>query len=579
MITAIELENFKAFGDPQRLEIRPITLLYGRNSSGKSSCIRALQMLQQTARSARTLDELVLTGPRAEADFGSYEEVVYGHDRNRHARIGLWSTSDVLSHASVHLDLGLSPDSTDSTSAYVLGVAARAKTRGGATVELGRLEGQETRKAEVEDEIAAADDERGEDSGRSFVALPIPEELYEDVGRQARERLEHILASLSARDESDFRLVRLRFPHRGKGFDLRLMPSTADLADFPFTAEVGKKSDREEVIRLLKACLATDLRGLFKEVTESLQSEEAGRPRGMYRGRPDGSILGDTMQRRVRFGSLRDAEHLMAERLVGDEESPTAAVRRAAHLIACELDRYFLALGSAAYAALGGVSSDLETLVTVPALRPAPARILAYEDEHAVIAADCEVVSNFLGGFGIHRELRPETLTTGDGRVVGYELRLRDRSDDVDRGESWADVGFGVSQVMPMIRECARARGLVCVEQPELHLHPAAQAYLADFFVAMVKGPPRGRRPARAPWVRSRYRGHRRFIVETHSEHLVLRVKQLLREGKIGPEDVSLNVIEREEGGSRIRRISMDDRGRFLDQWPGGFFAEREELL
>jgi AAA15 family ATPase/GTPase len=54
MITAIELENFKAFGERQRLEIRPITLLYGKNSSGKSSCIRALQMLRQTARGSRS---------------------------------------------------------------------------------------------------------------------------------------------------------------------------------------------------------------------------------------------------------------------------------------------------------------------------------------------------------------------------------------------------------------------------------------------------------------------------------------------------------------------------------------------
>ena len=68
-------------------------------------------------------------------------------------------------------------------------------------------------------------------------------------------------------------------------------------------------------------------------------------------------------------------------------------------------------------------------------------------------------------------------------------------------------------------------------------------------------------------------------MVETHSEHLILRVKQMLREGKISPGDVSLNVIERDEDGSTIRSIAMDKRGRFLEPWPGGFFAEREDLL
>ena len=65
------------------------------------------------------------------------------------------------------------------------------------------------------------------------------------------------------------------------------------------------------------------------------------------------------------------------------------------------------------------------------------------------------------------------------------------------------------------------------------------------------------------------------FLIETHSEHLVLRLQKLIRSQRLKPTDVSIVFVERGHSGSRVSRLHLDDRGEFVDEWPGGFFPER----
>jgi predicted ATPase len=92
------------------------------------------------------------------------------------------------------------------------------------------------------------------------------------------------------------------------------------------------------------------------------------------------------------------------------------------------------------------------------------------------------------------------------------------------------------------------------VEQPEIHLHPAAQADLADLFIDALGQ-------------------ERQFIVETHSEHLVLRIRRRIAEGKLDPSRVRIFFVELRAGKTRVRQLALDDNGHF-EKWPKGFFDE-----
>ncbi|HEX4809007.1 MAG TPA: AAA family ATPase [Bryobacteraceae bacterium] len=154
------------------------------------------------------------------------------------------------------------------------------------------------------------------------------------------------------------------------------------------------------------------------------------------------------------------------------------------------------------------------------------------------------------------------------GEVIA--LHLLDQRSLVLVGPS--DVGFGIGQLLPVI-----VQGLVstsqslCVEQPEIHLHPKLQASLADFFIASSGLDP-NRDQARSPFVRGT---GNQWIIETHSEALVLRLQKRIREHAISCEDVCvLYVLPGGESGSRVLKLRLDEDGEFLDTWPEGFFEE-----
>jgi predicted ATPase len=118
---------------------------------------------------------------------------------------------------------------------------------------------------------------------------------------------------------------------------------------------------------------------------------------------------------------------------------------------------------------------------------------------------------------------------------------------------SIADVGFGVSQTLPVVVALREAKPgqLVYLEQPEIHLHPRAQTAMAKVLADAAR------------------RGVH-VVAETHSALLILGVQTLVAEGKLAPELVKLHWFERREGMTKVRSADLDEAGSFGD-WPEDF--------
>lgn len=138
---------------------------------------------------------------------------------------------------------------------------------------------------------------------------------------------------------------------------------------------------------------------------------------------------------------------------------------------------------------------------------------------------------------------------------------------------SHRDVGIGISQVLPVLVMAYGSQGkILAMEQPEIHLHPALQSELGDVFIESALGARKNT-----------------FILETHSEHLILRTLRRIRETSdatlpagmlpISPEDVAVLYISPTPEGSVVVEIPVTRNGDFASRWPDGFFAERTQEL
>ena len=119
------------------------------------------------------------------------------------------------------------------------------------------------------------------------------------------------------------------------------------------------------------------------------------------------------------------------------------------------------------------------------------------------------------------------------------------------------DVGFGVSQVLPVLVLCyyVPEGSIVLLEQPEIHLHPSVQSGLADVFIDAVKN-----------------RGIQ-IILESHSEHLLRRLQRRIAEQSLDRKDTALYFCDIGKDGSSMKPLDVDLFGN-IENWPRDFFGD-----
>lgn len=124
-----------------------------------------------------------------------------------------------------------------------------------------------------------------------------------------------------------------------------------------------------------------------------------------------------------------------------------------------------------------------------------------------------------------------------------------------------ADTGVGLSQVIPLLVQgsVSEPGSMVISQQPEIHLNPAQQSIVTDFLI-------------------DRANSGVRVLVETHSEHMLMRLRRRIAEGDLAADDVAVYYVEASDAGTTLRDVPVGDLGEIARQdWPQGFFEDQLE--
>lgn len=166
---------------------------------------------------------------------------------------------------------------------------------------------------------------------------------------------------------------------------------------------------------------------------------------------------------------------------------------------------------------------------------------------------------DFGAAAGLFDEIEIKSLGKHEGRP--FQIEVRKRGEKLSGPwRNLVDVGYGVSQVLPLVTELMRpdAPSLVLLQQPEVHLHPSAQAALGGLFCHLATD--------------------RQIIAETHSNFLLDRIRMDIRDQRtpLSPDDVSILYFERREIDVHIHSIRIDENGNVVGAPPsyGKFFME-----
>jgi len=147
------------------------------------------------------------------------------------------------------------------------------------------------------------------------------------------------------------------------------------------------------------------------------------------------------------------------------------------------------------------------------------------------------------------------------GRRRDYEVIVK--TANVQQEVNVTDVGFGVSQVMPVLVQCfyAPAGSTIIIEQPEIHLHPSVQAILADLFIEVIHAREGGSDRAV------------QLLVESHSEHFLRRLQRRIAEEHINPDETAIYFCQGNLSGSQLMPLDVDLYGN-IQNWPANFFGD-----
>jgi len=524
MITAIEIENFRGFGKRQRIELSPITLIYGANSAGKTALLHSLLFLHEVFVERNASPDRSILGGRF-VNFGSYRELVFGGDASRPIKIRIEMSFDWNDGG---LDWGYRYDTGEFTP---------RKTIDRVGVEI----------------AFKAHRDRFSISGYTFLTEDSPI-VKIDFGDTA------------GVDNSPFGMMNY----------MGLTEATVTL--FGDNCVCPEDSDWSNNPSFQAHCLGSllDGQGFLSDQSFNHCEAEFGEaaPKffcGWVRGISHQLI--HHLSELTSLGPLREVPVDFVPRLHREKSRVSTGLYawdELARLSPQPLLPYNKWLGPEGL----DLGYRLEFVMFVP------------------FQLEQQLDSN-----GTQLSPRWDKITEQHSGMVAsdfpgqiYIVALREQK-GMESNAVWhrpSSVGVGFSQIVPVVYHCLSpkphrqlAKKLLLIEQPELHLHPRAQTRLGDLFLQSF-----GR-------VESNYKGEfisdEQTIIETHSEHMLLRVLRRIRESTNGdlpadfidvsPEILSVYYFEHSSEGVVATKLRIDETGEFIDRWPAGFFEERGEEL
>lgn len=538
MLTSLHLENFKAFGDRAVIPLAPITLIFGQNSSGKSSILQSLNLLKQTAESRESDMVLLPRTERGYVDLGSFREMLFDQDRNRTLKIR------------VNFDLSL--------------FRSRLTLEGGprASLPFPRIQPRVNRERGLELQFGSHPSEnllklkKAELFHYNIENKPIirftGENVYgldEEEAKLFMTKEESLIFDHSWEEEKDRSIYAKYMQTLPTMRCTEITKSKKFWLEF-FTAITGKHPGfslskienflSEEESDFLINC------DDFDNFIEWICNRALNMP---VRANP---LSRSYLHHYSRF----DGSGMLPPTPFEEFKDEFLPIRR---------------IGESAIQRIGrSINILLAKLYPLRPIRRSPTRWYIHGGfTPSGVGLEGEMLPDLLQR---DRDLLEETNVWLKRLDIGYKIIVTPitatadlfevRLQDIQRPHrattvNLLDVGYGISQLLPFIVQSLAAKTrIISIEQPEVHIHPRLQADLGDLLIESIKR-------------------RNQLLVETHSEHLVLRLMRRVREGVLDKNNVSILYVTRGKEGSSVHPLRLDEDGDFIDDWPGGFFPER----
>lgn len=560
MLKEYQISNFKAFDGPETVPIKPITLIFGPNSSGKSSILQSLLMLKQTLDD-RENPQTPLLFKGDLADLGSYRELIHRHEVGR----------------SFSFKIALPMQgSLDEPFQYPWIVSAWGE--GG----LSDLEESLKDFHTVAIRVAFSHDSDRPVINVSEIDLflgddPLPVISYErEPFSSTKDRPANYLKVKGLNERHAYWASHWKtFDEADDSYVLEIVdPVKAALRAVEKMSPEARKdylNKLKEELALLKRVAMNEVTGTVEQDTPQLSPEEKDRIASL-----EGLQLALEAYKKRSKSDVLELHRFLPERLNNREMSDIITAARDDDESSRNISVLTLTVGRL-------VRRALEQILYIGPLRSYPERYFMFGGVSAfyvgksgkfvpdILVSDRELLTKLndqLERFNLGYELKLSSLSDQSSDIQDlFALRLYEKSTGIHVGMT--DVGFGFSQVLPIIVQCLLSKqSMILMEQPELHLHPRLQAELGDLFIDSALGESKNH-----------------LLIETHSEHVLLRIMRRMRETSDGtlphgipqvtPKDVCIIFVQPREGSSSaIRHLELDAEGLLLDPWPGGFFEE-----
>ena len=561
-ITKIGVGNFKSYNTSQELKIKPITLLFGPNSSGKSSLIHSLLYLQN-AFSTKELDTHYMKISGDSVDLGGFRQLIHKRDFQRSVNY------------SIDIDLNkgseLFQNSFPETKLVSVNFEIRQPLQQKKRRKVVRVEDERIYYDEIPtEEFVAVGKPRVQKfeiltDGEPLLNIGLKQNLVFRIDYLNNENplLKRIVEALiilntttSEIKQSDWNIIQegmdsiinelyssdtLFIPRQlKKGHD--------SIYDNPKTfSPIGRDTRENDLISSLKLYLPFSLSEIAESVYNELDSQ-----------------LGNI----IYLGPVRSfpARHLAFT----NNNDPNWVAGGA---IAWEILRDNKAVREKVNGWLGE-TSKLDTKYKLEVRKHIDPKSKDFEEQVLAAAQDIDFdlseLNEWIGDSGVVEKILDKVNEEGIIEGINDLVLIDQNSNTV---VTHRDVGFGISQVIPVLVSAYANKGkTILIEQPEIHLHPALQAELGDVIIESALG-----------------ENKNNLILENHSEHLMLRILRRIRENsegnapnnlpKITPDDVQVIYIKPSKEGSILFDIPIANDGDFAIRWPDGFFPERAEEL